>query len=221
MDTQEPMEPRGPRRNGRGRSAKLDAAIAEATLRLLSRVGPAGLAIEGVARDVGCSKSSIYRRYGSKEGLILAASLSLLAGRAAVPVGGRQLEALTKDRAHSFRESAFVLAVLALMDEAIRGTDLGGRYLDEVFLPIRQERAEWIRNAIASGEIRPDTDIDLLLDVISGTLLFRSAHRVDAEDDVAERLTAMLLEGVGATPAPHTRSTGRTASIRGTTRTTR
>ena len=189
-------------RRTRGPSKTLDAAITAATLRLLARLGPSGVTIDAVAREVGCSRSSLYRRHASKESLILAAALGQF-GPQAVPDDGGSLEWVTKSRAESFTEPAFVLAVTLLMDEALRGTELGKRYLEEVFGPLRLERAGFLSKAIANGEIRPDADIDLLLDVVSGTLLFRAAHHREREDDLPERLTAILLHGVAA-PRPAT-----------------
>jgi hypothetical protein len=89
-----------------------------------------------------------------------------------------------------------VLAWTVLMDETIRGTDLGERYFDEAFGPLRLERAEFLSRAVANGEIRPDIDIDLLLDMVTGTLLFRAVHHPTAEDDLPERLMDILARGV-------------------------
>ena len=89
-----------------------------------------------------------------------------------------------------------MLAWTVLMDETIRGTDLGERYFDEAFGPLRLERAEFLSRAVANGEIRPDIDIDLLLDMVTGTLLFRAVHHPTAEDDLPERLMDILARGV-------------------------
>jgi AcrR family transcriptional regulator len=180
----------------RGRSKKLDAAIAEATLRLLGHAGPGGVSIDAVAREVGCSRASIYRRYASKEGMILGATRERLGPRVSGTKGGRLLESVIRSRAASLREPAMVLAWTVLMDETVRGTDLGRRYSEEAFGPLRVERAEFLSRAVAGGEIRPDVDIDLLLDIVTGTLLFRAVHHPGAEADLPERLTAILAGGV-------------------------
>jgi AcrR family transcriptional regulator len=179
----------------RGRSKKLDAAITEATLRLLSRDGPSGVSIDAIAREVGCSRSSIYRRHGSKEALILAVSMEIL-GEPVERVEGHLLESVTAIRAGSFHETASALAMTMFMDEAIRGTELGRRYLSEVFLTLRQDRMAILQEAVEKGEIRADADIDLLLDAVSGTLLFRRAHHLEPEPDLSVRLAALLLDGV-------------------------
>jgi AcrR family transcriptional regulator len=180
----------------RGPSKKLDSAIAEATLRLLGRLGPGGVSIDAVAREVGCSRSSIYRRHSSKESLILGATLDRFGPRDSGASDGRLLESVIRSRAASLRDPAFVLAWTVLMDETIRGTDLGRRYFEEAFGPLRLERAEFLSRAVANGELRPEVDIDLLLDIVTGTLLFRAVHHPTAEADLPERLIAILARGV-------------------------
>ena len=180
----------------RGPSKRLDAAIAEATLRLLGRAGPGGVTFDAVAREVGCSRSSIYRRHSSRESLILGATRDRFGPRDSGAQAGRLLQSVIRSRAASLRDPAFVLAWTVLMDETIRGTDLGERYFDEAFGPLRLERAEFLSRAVANGEIRPDIDIDLLLDMVTGTLLFRAVHHPTAEDDLPERLMDILARGV-------------------------
>lgn len=184
------------RSHGRGRSKKLDAAITEATLRLLGRDGPSGVSIDAIAREVGCSRSSIYRRHASKEALILDTSMELF-GPPVERIEGHLLESVTAIRAGSFHETASALAMTMFMDEAIRGTELGRRYLAEVFETLRRDRMAVLSEAVQQGEIRADADIDLLLDAVSGTLLFRRAHHVEPEPDLSARLARLLLDGVG------------------------
>jgi AcrR family transcriptional regulator len=122
------IEARRPRHGGRGRSKKLDAAIARATLAVLVRAGPSGFSIEAVAREVGCSKSSIYRRYPTRESLILQAAIDLLGPSDPPPSDTGLLDWLVQNRVNQLAQPAFVLAATMLMDEAARGTDLGTRY---------------------------------------------------------------------------------------------
>ena len=58
-------------KRGRPRRADADEAILAATLELLSEVGVAGLSMDLLARRAGVGKATIYRRWDSKEALIL------------------------------------------------------------------------------------------------------------------------------------------------------
>ena len=149
-----------------------------------------------MAREVGCSRSSIYRRHETRESLILAATLDRFGPRDSGAQDGRLLESVIRSRAASLREPAFVLAWTVLMDETVRGTELGKRYFEEAFGPLRLERAEFLSRAVANGEIRADVDIDLLLDIVTGTLLFRAVHHPNMELDLPARLMAILADGV-------------------------
>ena len=64
----EAVAPRGP---GRPRDARCDPAILEATLELAGAVGLGGLTMDAVAARAGVSKATIYRRWSSKEALVL------------------------------------------------------------------------------------------------------------------------------------------------------
>lgn len=60
-----------PARRGRPRDPDADAAILSATVEALAEAGMAGLSMDLVARRAGVGKSTIYRRWASKEELVL------------------------------------------------------------------------------------------------------------------------------------------------------
>ena len=72
---------------GRPRSEKAHQAILESTLTVLGESGIAGLSIEAVAARAGVGKATIYRRWESKEELILAA-LAIMSPAGPVPDTG-------------------------------------------------------------------------------------------------------------------------------------
>src|SRR5215212_2222443 len=69
MTTTDPEKPRV----GRPRSAQAHQAILEATLELVAKEGIQGASMEAIAARAGVGKTTIYRRWASKEALILAA----------------------------------------------------------------------------------------------------------------------------------------------------
>jgi AcrR family transcriptional regulator len=60
-----------PRRPGRPQDARLDDAIVKAALDTLAEVGYEGLSIEEVARRAGTAKTSVYRRWPTRDELTL------------------------------------------------------------------------------------------------------------------------------------------------------
>ena len=67
VDT-ETAEARGP---GRPRDPAADRAILQATIELLGEEGYEGLSIEAVAARAGVGKTTVYRRWPSKEPLVV------------------------------------------------------------------------------------------------------------------------------------------------------
>ena len=67
--TSEPEQ--GIRKPGRPRSAQAHKAIIDATLELLAEEGFQGLSIEAVAAKAGVGKTTIYRRWSSKDELVM------------------------------------------------------------------------------------------------------------------------------------------------------
>lgn len=63
-------EPAPPRGRGRPRSADRDADIRAAAWQLIAEAGCAGLTFEAIAQQIGCSRSTLYRRFDAKGDLI-------------------------------------------------------------------------------------------------------------------------------------------------------
>ena len=77
------MAARPSRRPG-GRSARVRAATLAATIEELAESGYAGLTLDAVARRAEVHKTTLYRRWGTREALVLEAMLELVRER--VPV---------------------------------------------------------------------------------------------------------------------------------------
>src|SRR5512132_3097766 len=74
-------------RVGRPRDRQIDAAVVDATLVVLDEVGYGRLTLEEVARRAGTTKPAIYRRWPSRQRLVLAA-LGRRVGEARAPDTG-------------------------------------------------------------------------------------------------------------------------------------
>lgn len=147
------------RRGGRPRDTKVDEAILAATLDLLAERGYARLTIEGVALRARAAKTSLYRRWKTKESLIIDAVVKVgLAERPGVPdTGSLQEDMLSYLCAWiGFRRAqgwaSEVLANVGLK-QAVRKRLGGG--LTAGFHTI-------IEQAVERGELPAHTDVELL-----------------------------------------------------------
>jgi AcrR family transcriptional regulator len=71
-----------------GRTARVRATVLEATVAELIEHGYAGLTVEGVAARAGVNKTTLYRRWGGRDALIVEAVEAFAAAEAKVPDSG-------------------------------------------------------------------------------------------------------------------------------------
>ena len=187
------------RRPGRPRSERADQAIIDAALSLFAESGPEGLCIERVAARAGVGKATIYRRWPGKEDLLLAAVAALkapmpeLAGRSAREDLVTLLGAMCRETADPRLARQFAL----LLGEGAKYPRLMARYAETVLEPRREVIRTVLRRGIASGELRPDLDIDAALFMLIGAVVARRGHEQHpVPPEYAERVVNELLRGL-------------------------
>ncbi len=191
----------GQRRPGRPRSERADRAIMEATASLFAESGAAGLCIEKVAARAGVGKATIYRRWPGKEDLLLDTIAGLKAplpeprGRSVREDLVMLLEAMCEQFADPCQAREFAL----LLGEGVKYPRLMTRYIETVIEPRREVFRSVLRRGVAAGELRPDTDVEAALFMLTGSVLARSRYgQVPLEPGYAGRVVGELLGGIGA-----------------------
>jgi AcrR family transcriptional regulator len=189
------------RRPGRPRSKRADQAIIDAALSLFAESGPEGLCIERVAARAGVGKATIYRRWPGKEDLLLDAIAALKAplpepaGRSAREDLVALLAAMCQETADPRRAREFAL----LLGEGAKYPRLMARYAETVLEPRREVIREILRRGIATGELRPDLDVDVALFMLIGAVVVRRGHEQSAiPSDYPELVVDELLRGLSA-----------------------
>ena len=180
---------RGP---GRPRDTRADEAIIETTLDLMSAVGVTGLSIEEVAVRAGVSKATIYRRFESKDALIVAALASLNTGLPIdLPEGPTRevLVALVEAWWLSHPTSRSAQLFPRLFGHARSNPQLFGCFFDQVIEPRRDVFRGLIRRGINRGELRAQTDVELLTTLLISSSVY-TMHLRAAGRDVAPGSTA-------------------------------
>ncbi|HET7902408.1 MAG TPA: TetR/AcrR family transcriptional regulator [Candidatus Nanopelagicales bacterium] len=176
------VRPRGP---GRPRDERADRAILDATLDLLAEVGPTGLSVEEVAARAGVSKATIYRRFPTKDDLVVGCLSGLgVALPDGMPEGGvhGQLVFLVERWWQAYTASPNGQVFHRVLAHAKSNPRLFEAFYDEVIEPRRELFRSVLRDAVASGEIRSDADLELIITMIIGTSVYTNQTRSAGRD---------------------------------------
>jgi AcrR family transcriptional regulator len=188
---------------GRPRSERAAKAIIAATLDLLAEEGGvAGVSMEAVAARAGVGKTTIYRRWPNKEALIIDA-VAALKDPLPAPVGDSvrdDLVAIARAFMTDKTDKKRLDCYWSVMGGAERYPELIARFTREIVEPRRDAIRLVLRRGIASGELRPDLDVELTLWLIMGAVAQRArgfgAGPIPA--DFADRVVDGLLAGIGS-----------------------
>jgi AcrR family transcriptional regulator len=171
-----------------------------AALTLFIEQGVEGTSIEAVAAKAGVGKASIYRRWRSKEDLLIDAVIEVFAEAPRPDTGN-----LRDDLIHSTRSLQALMSSSQTGDvfprmaaEVARRTPLGRLYGERVIGPRRRIFGEALRRGIARGELPRAIDVELAIDHLVGTLLLRRlTGRLNRSDrSFAKRAVDLLLAGL-------------------------
>jgi AcrR family transcriptional regulator len=164
------------RRPGRPRDRDAHAAILLAAIDLTREVGFDALAIDAVAARAGVGKATIYRYWPNKE-LLLAEAVEGIV-RSAPPADTGKVEGdlmiLMRSTMRMYQDpatppllSGFVAAMARspLIADRIRNGFVGVR---------RAAMREALERGIRRGELDPNMNVELALDLLAGSMLWRS-----------------------------------------------
>ncbi|HEX9122722.1 MAG TPA: TetR/AcrR family transcriptional regulator [Actinomycetota bacterium] len=195
-----PSTDRAVRPPGRPRSARADRAILEAALAAFVEQGFDGMSIEGVAERAGVGKTTIYRRWASKEELVAAAVGTLVQDVDVADTGAvrEDVLALVRQLARLFRSRDAGAALPRMVGQVASGSPLGRAYVEQVIMPRRRAAAEALRRGIRRRELREDLDVELAVDQLLGPLIVRRlfAGASSLRRDLPEQIVDAALRGM-------------------------
>jgi AcrR family transcriptional regulator len=193
-----------PRRSrGRPRQPATDAAILGATIDLLTEVGIGGTTTNAIVDRSGCSKATIYRRWPTRDALILDALRTAVQGRPAdieVVVDlerelGSTVHAAARRGAAVFDSQIVRNVFPTIIKELLAGSEIGEQFRTDVFVPIRVAAKARMLEAMERGEIDPSVDRDLVFDLIYGALMYRVFVGETVDEAAVEALSDLVMSG--------------------------
>lgn len=183
--------------SGRPRNPQISESVLAATLEILDDQGYAEVTFEAVARRAATSRPAIYRRWSGRAALVLDA----IATRLEVP-GQPDTGCTLCDIDESFQ--VFLAAYRSIRPEVLSALyadcapdpELRTGYLETIIEPARRAVGHTLERATARGDLREDTDRELLLDLVGSLVhycaMFKPHHLSDRE---AEHAIEILLQG--------------------------
>src|SRR5690606_9853604 len=161
-------------RAGRPRSEKAEKAIIEATLDLMAEgMGVAELSIEAIAARAGVGKTTIYRRWANKEDLVVDALATIrepLPPLAGESVRDDLIVLLDVMRREAGRHRDRCLMNM-VMGETDRSQRIRERFIKIALEPRRAAMRQVLARGVATGELRPDLDLELGMALLHGAMM--------------------------------------------------
>ena len=190
---------------GRPRSEKAHKAILDAAAELLLARGLSAVSMDAVAERAGVSKATIYRWWPTKETLALDALYTEWATVGPSPRDTGSLRgdllALLRPWARLTSSRPYGRVIAALITEAQTDPVFAAEYRQRVVEPRRDQARAIFRRAIERGEIPPDTNIEVALDLLYGPLYHRLLHgHAPLTDRFTQDVIDMALNGIQPTP---------------------
>jgi AcrR family transcriptional regulator len=179
-----------------GRSARVVSTVLRTTLAVLGDRGYAGLRIEDVAAKAGVNKTTIYRRWPSRADLVIAALTALATPPTAVETGRLECDL------HATFMTATTLRATSVGRGVVRAliAERGDAEVDRVVHEIKERHRAPARSVLERARRRGDlpkrVDIELLLDILTGTIHARlrdCSHPLD--EQWVRRVVRLVLAG--------------------------
>lgn len=182
-------------RRGRPRVEGLDQALLDLTLELAGEVGIHGLSMDDLAHRAGVSKATIYRRWPSKERLVLEALNQAMHPFDLIDTGSLRgdLDDYLGELARRMATGKASDVLPDLIAASVRDPNLRTS-LDEYIRHRRQPLQTILGRGVQRNELGADTDIEVLIDALIGPFVYRRLLSHDPLDaDFVERLLRTVL----------------------------
>lgn len=152
-------------------------AILRTTLELLAERGVHGLTVEGVAARSGVAKTTIYRRWRSKQDLALAALVDIADRQTQRPrdLGDTRSEllAFVMRLVRVLSSSLVGRVVHGLVSELDSDPELARTFREQVLARRTAELDHILERGVQRGEVRADARAGIAMDLLLGPIYYR------------------------------------------------
>jgi AcrR family transcriptional regulator len=183
------------------RNAQAQAAILGATRDLIGKIGYDKMSIEGIAAAAGVGKQTIYRWWPSKAAVVLEMWAPEVEQQVTFPNTGdlaADLKTQMKSVIDVSNDPNFGPFFRALVAESQHDLALADQLLERFFRPRIEAAKQRLRVGQADGQLSPDVDLDLAIDLFYGGFYHRYLLRIaPLSHEHAEAMVDAVLTGIG------------------------
>jgi AcrR family transcriptional regulator len=166
---------------------------------ILRRNGYSHLSMERVAEESGVAKTTLYRRWPAKAALCMELYLEVAARELHDPDTGNiasDLRHICNTVVRLQTRTVAGPAFIGLIAEALSNPESSAAFLVEFAERRREITRRVLKRAIRRGEIRAETDVDLVIDALGGATTFRLLQRHGSlSRKFADALVRLVLSG--------------------------
>ncbi|MBT8161812.1 MULTISPECIES: TetR/AcrR family transcriptional regulator [Arthrobacter] len=158
------------------RRARTERVVLDTTRELLADSGFSSLTVERVAERSGVAKSTIYRRYRSRNDLAMAVLLDMLGDVSTLPYVKDTQAELTRlvGRTVELMSGTLLGRIMqGLVSEVAVDVELAGTYRATVVGKRVREVTALVERGVERGELRDGLDPELVTDLLLGPIYYR------------------------------------------------
>jgi AcrR family transcriptional regulator len=167
----------------------------QAALDLLAEVGFDAMSMDAIATRAGVGKTTIYRRYASKEELVADAIENVREDIFIPDTGNLQsdIDAIIQNAAQITLSPLGRQTVAMIISSASSNAQFAQIYWTKYLQPRRKTFAVVLDRAKERNEVSADLDSDLVFDAMSGIMLYASIFQPTSESWIAHVRRALNL----------------------------
>lgn len=195
------------RRTGvRKPTERVRRAVLESAREIIGSRGFSAFTVDELVSRSGISKMTIYRWWSNRSAVAMDVLLDEAGPNEPILHEGSALDNL---RTHLENAGRFIAgqsgALLAgIVADAQHNEELSNALRTRYLSKRRSMTVELLRRAVQEGDLRPDVDPEVIVDLLIGPLYYRLLLRhLPVDDNTALELLDVVLDGVSTSPGAH------------------
>jgi len=187
----------GPKRRPGGRSTRIRNAVMDAVMKMLEERGIEGFNVAEIAASVGVPESTIYRRWGSRDGLLIDTVMTRMGETIPLPDTGNfraDLHAFLQQSA-TFLQSPAGRLLARPMFSSLSHADAQAR---QTYWTARfKHTGIMIQRAIERGEVASETSPEVVMTMLTGAFYVRIlVLNAPLDQPFLDQVEQIVLKGV-------------------------